>query len=76
MQQNYSDLLNIDELWIKKNVFNFERWKISFYCKDCEKIVDADRQNPTWYIFKCKECWWKNISIWTQEWLKENYRLK
>lgn len=73
---NYSDLLNIDDFWEKRENFDLERWDISFYCKDCEEIVKADRLDPKWYLFKCQKCQWSNIAIWTEKWLRENYRIK
>ena len=73
---NYSDLLNVDDFWEKRITFNEERWEISFFCKDCNEIVETERPNPKWYTFKCKKCGWTNLAVWTQEWLKENYRIK
>lgn len=73
---NYSDLINIEEFWDKKESFNPERWDISFYCKDCKEIVETERQDPEKYIFKCKKCSWTNTVIGTLEWLKSNYRIK
>lgn len=73
---NYSDLLNVDDFWEKRITFNDERWDISFFCKDCQEIVETTRVDPKWYLFKCLKCWGTNIAIWTQEWLKENYRVK
>ncbi len=72
---NFWDLVNIEE-FDKKGYFKEERWKVSFYCKDCKKIVETDRPNPNGYVFICKICWWKNIAIWTEEWLKSNYKLE
>ena len=72
---SYSDLINVDD-FEKKEYFSQERWEISFYCKDCKKLVETDRPDPNGYKFICKNCEWENIVIWTQEWLKSNYRLK
>lgn len=72
----YNDLLNVDDFWEKKITFEENRWEVSFYCKDCEEIVETERTNPKWYIFKCKKCNSTNISIWTTAWIKENYRIK
>lgn len=72
---NFWDLTNIESME-KKNIFNQERWEVSFYCRVCQKIVEVDRPNVDWYIFVCKECKWKNIAIWTQEWLKEKYKIR
>ncbi len=72
---SYSDLINIDD-FTKRDNFSEERWEVSFYCKDCEKIVETDRPNKNGYIFVCKECSWKNVAVWTLEWLKSNYKIK
>lgn len=72
---NFWDLTNIEE-FSKKEHFIEERWNVSFFCKDCQKIVEINRPNPEWYIFICKNCNSKNISIWTLEWIKERYKIK
>ncbi len=75
--KNYQELLNIEDLWVKKETFTSERWGVAFYCKDCEEIVETIREeNPNKYIFTCKKCEWKHIVIWTLEGLKANYRIK
>lgn len=71
----FSDLVNIED-FDKKNYFSEERWEVSFYCKDCKKIVETIRPDEQWYKFICKICEWKNIAIWTEEWLKTNYKIK
>lgn len=73
---NYSDLLNIDDFWEKRDNFDSDRWDVAFYCKDCEELVEVSRPNPQWYTFECNICKWKNIAIWTQKWLQENYKIK
>jgi Zn finger protein HypA/HybF involved in hydrogenase expression len=72
----YIDLVNVEEFWDKKDDFNKERWPVSFYCKNCEKIVETERPDPKGYTFVCNECSSEDIVIWTQEGLKQNYRLK
>ncbi|MCP4523546.1 MAG: hypothetical protein GY828_04980 [Candidatus Gracilibacteria bacterium] len=72
---SYSDLINVDEFEKKEN-FNYERGDVSFYCKDCKKIVETDRPNKDGYVFICKKCDGKNIVIGTKEGLKSNYKLK
>ncbi|MDR1988190.1 MAG: hypothetical protein LBQ24_05695 [Candidatus Peribacteria bacterium] len=57
-----SDLVNVEE-FEKKNNFPQERGEVSFYCKDCKKIVDVNRPNPNGYVFVCKICSGKNIVI-------------
>ncbi len=71
----YTDLINIDE-FTKRESFIVERWDVSFYCKDCRRIVETDRKTPNGYIFICKECSGNNIALWTLEWLKSNYKIK
>ncbi len=72
---NFWDLTNIED-FEKKNTFIENRWDVVFYCKDCQKIVEATRPKPNWYIFICTICKWKNIAIWTLEWIKEKYKIK
>jgi len=72
---SYQDLINIEE-FDKRDTFNQERWEVSFYCKDCKKIVGTDRKDPKWYTFHCTICKWKNIVIGTKEGLKNNYKIK
>ncbi len=72
---SYSDLINVDEFEKKEN-FNYERWDVSFYCKDCKTLVETERPNKDGYVFICKKCEGKNIVIGTKEWLKTNYKLK
>lgn len=72
---NFWDLINIED-FEKRNSFIEERWKITFYCKTCQCIVDTNRPKANWYVFICKICNWKNIAIWTEEWVKEKYKIK
>lgn len=69
------DLVNIEE-FDKRDYFADERGEVSFYCKDCKKLVETERPNPNGYTFICKECGWENIAIGTQEGLKSNYKIK
>ena len=72
---NFWDLINIDG-FEKRDDFKSERWEVSFFCKDCRKIVDATRENPKGYIFICTLCQWKNIAIGTLEGLKSRFKIK
>lgn len=72
---NFWDLINIDEIE-KRKTFIQDRWNVTFYCKDCQSIVETDRPKSNWYTFICKKCKSKNISIWTEEWIKEKYKIK
>lgn len=70
---DFWDLVNIEEFWEKRDNFNHERGEISFYCKDCEAMVETTREKPKSYVFICNTCKWKNIAVWTQAGLKDNY---
>ena len=70
-----SDLVNVEE-FDKINYFVEERWDVSFYCKDCNGIVETNRPNEKGYIFICNKCKGKNIAIWTSESIKTHYRIK
>lgn len=73
---NFWDLINVEELWEKRDYFSEERWEISYYCKDCSKLVETSRKSPKWFIFECKECNGKNVALGTLESLKTNYKIK
>ncbi len=73
---DYSDLVNIEEFWEKRENFNPERGDVAFYCKDCAIQVETERPNPRGYKFVCKACKGSNIAIGTQSGLKENYERK
>ena len=73
---NFWDLINIDEYWDKRENFNMDRWEISFYCKDCKKLVDVKKEDKEKYIYSCNKCYEFNIVIWTREGLISNYRIK
>lgn len=72
---DYKDLVNIDD-FNKRETFNPERGEIVFYCKDCEKIVTADKKHPSKYVYECVICKWSNIAIGTQAGVLENYKRK
>ena len=73
---NFGDLVNIEEFWDKREDFVEERWEVTFYCKDCEKIVETTRENPDSFKFICNICNWKNIAIWTEEGIKSKFKIK
>lgn len=72
----YEDLLNIDELWSKREYFKEERGWVAYYCKKCEHLVETTRPNPKWYQFHCQKCDSSEIVLGTKEWLVTNYKLK
>lgn len=69
----YSDLINIPTFGKKKEDFKLDRWEVKFFCRDCKKIVETTRLDPNKYLYSCKECNNKNISIWTNESLVDFY---
>ena len=73
---NFWDLVNIEEFWNYREDFNPERWEVTFYCKDCEKIVETIRDENQVFKFYCKECNWENIAVWTEEWIKSKFKIK
>ena len=73
---DYGGLINVEEIWDKREYFIQERWDVSFFCKDCSKIVDTKRPKPNGYTFICETCWSDKVSIWTEESLKTRYKIK
>ena len=48
---------------------------ILFYCKDCEKIVDANKIGRQ-YVYKCGICGTKNVAFGTDKSIKSFFRVK
>lgn len=48
---------------------------IVFYCKDCEKIVDAHKLGRK-YVYKCGVCGTKNVAFGTEKSIKSFFRVK
>ncbi|MFA4890952.1 MAG: hypothetical protein WC604_01175 [Candidatus Gracilibacteria bacterium] len=48
---------------------------IVFYCKDCEKIVSAEKIGKK-YVYKCKLCGTKNVAFGTEKSIKSFFRVK
>ncbi len=69
----YNDLINVPSFWKKKENFKQERWDIIFYCRDCKKTVEVKKNDTKKYIYECKICKNKNISIGTEESIKDFY---
>ena len=70
---DFWDLVNIEEFGEKRNYFDPERGEVSFYCKDCEELVETTREKPKKYDFTCSKCQGANVAIGTRAGLKENY---
>jgi len=47
---------------------------IVFYCKDCEKIVDASKFGKR-YVYTCKICGTKNVAFGTEKSIKNFFRI-
>lgn len=73
---NFGDLVNIEQYGKKREDFSQDRWEVAFYCKDCKKLVEAQRSETQAYEFSCPHCSGKNIAIGTKEWLKDMYKIK
>lgn len=48
---------------------------IIYYCKDCEKIVDAQRIGRK-YVFRCPICKTKNVAFGTEKSIRSFYHVK
>lgn len=70
---SYNDLVNIPTFEKRKEEFSQERGTVTFYCRDCQKTVEAVRLHPNKYLYECPVCKGKNISIGTESSLKEVY---
>ena len=81
---NYSDLINVPSFGKKReSTFSDDRGKVSFWCKDCKKIIEPIRLPPQKigeklreYLYECPNCGGQNIAIGTEEWLKSHYEKK
>ena len=73
---NFWDLVNIEEFWDKREDFSEERWEVTFYCKDCGKIVKTTRENPKSFTFFCNKCKGENVAVWTQAGIKAKFKIK
>lgn len=84
MSMNYSDLINVPSFWKKReSTFCEERWQVSFWCKDCKKIVSVEKLPPLVvdkktkeYMYKCKICNGQNIAIGTEAGLLSHFERK
>ena len=70
---SYNALVNIPTFEKRKEEFLQERGEIIFFCRDCQKSVEALRLLPEKYLYECPLCKWKNISIGTESSVKEVY---
>lgn len=49
--------------------------EIVFYCKDCRKIIEAQRVGKK-YAYKCPICDTRNVAFGTEKSIKGFYRIK
>lgn len=49
--------------------------EILYYCKDCEKFVDASKIGRK-YVFRCPICKTKNVAFGTEKSLKNFFHLE
>jgi len=59
----------------KRQDLSDEDFKIVFYCKDCEKIVDTEKVGGR-YVYKCKKCGTKNVAFGTKRSIYNFFRLE
>ncbi|MBP9811834.1 hypothetical protein KBC86_00515 [Candidatus Gracilibacteria bacterium] len=84
MSTSYTDLVNVPSFGKKReNNFNPERGDISFYCRECRKVIEPIRLEPQKigkqikeYLYECPTCHGKRVAIGTLEGLKEHYDRK
>lgn len=75
MSKTYSDLVNVPAFGKKReSTFNPERGAVSFWCKDCKKLIKPNRLPPQKigkkmreYLYECPHCKGQNIAIGTEE---------
>ncbi|MBU1446045.1 hypothetical protein KKD70_02150 [Patescibacteria group bacterium] len=48
---------------------------IIYYCKDCDKIVDAKRVGRK-YVFKCSVCGTKNVAFGTEKSIRAFFHIE
>ncbi|MDD2917210.1 MAG: hypothetical protein PHH70_05180 [Candidatus Gracilibacteria bacterium] len=70
---SYNDLVNIPTFEKRKEEFSQDRGSVKFYCRDCQKNIEATRLHPAKYLYECPSCKGKNISIGTESSVKEVY---
>jgi Zn finger protein HypA/HybF involved in hydrogenase expression len=56
----------------EKNIFGE---KIKFFCKDCNKIVEAKRVGRK-YVFRCPICKTKNVAFGTEKSIKNFFHIE
>ena len=49
--------------------------QIIYYCKDCDKIVDAQRIGRK-YVFRCPICRTKNVAFGTEKSIKNFFHIE
>ncbi len=53
---------------------NEEKNWVVFYCKKCKEIVDVNKIGQK-LVFECKKCKSRDISIGTNEWVNQYYKI-
>ena len=51
-----SDLVNVTSYGKEKITFETERGEVTFFCHECNDIVETNRKNPKRMKFTCKTC--------------------
>ena len=56
----------------KESTFGMQ---IIYYCKDCDKIIDAQRVGRK-YVFRCPICRTKNVAFGTEKSIKNFFHIE
>ncbi len=84
MTTSYTDLVNVPSFGKKReSTFNPERGEVSFFCRDCWKVIVPIELPPQKigkkmheYLYECPTCHGKRVAIGTIEGLKDHYERK
>ena len=81
-----NDLINVSSFGKRRINFNAERGAVCFYCHDCETFVAVRKLDATeakkvkhhsrQHAYACEACKKFNVSIGTEEGLREFYEVK
>lgn len=81
-----SDLINVSSFGKRRINFNAERGQVCFYCHDCTTFVAVRKLDPheakklkhhsRQNAYACEKCKGFNVSIGTEEGLREFYEIK
>ncbi len=84
MSVSYQDLINVPTFGKKReSTFEEDRGELAFWCRNCEKIVEAVHLPPAKIKkkmrknrYSCPECRGEHISISSEAGLRDKYKIK